>query len=76
MSREHAMAIWQAAVDAVRPEPLVKHQHLLIKTVHGVKGETHHTTILFVPEVPAAECPSEAWWEDDEPVRVAVIGKA
>ena len=23
MSREHALAIWQAAVDAVRPEPLV-----------------------------------------------------
>ena len=24
MSREHALAIWQAAVDAVRPEPLVE----------------------------------------------------
>lgn len=24
MSREHALAIWQAAVDAVRPEPLVR----------------------------------------------------
>src|SRR5438045_1865470 len=24
MSREHALAIWRAAVDAVRPEPLVE----------------------------------------------------
>jgi hydroxypyruvate reductase/glycerate 2-kinase len=39
MSREHALAIWQAAVDAVRPEPLVE---------AAVRAET---AILAAPRV-------------------------
>lgn len=36
------------------------------QTVHAVKGETHETTILVVPEPRRdADCPSEAWWSND-----------
>ncbi len=36
------------------------------RTVHAVKGETHHTTILYVPK-PAGKrkCVSDSWWSND-----------
>jgi len=50
---------------------------LVFSTVHGVKGETHHTTVLFVPVVSEAKCPSVVWWAGDtggrEEGRVAFV---
>ncbi len=38
-----------------------------IMTVHGVKGETHDTTIFVCPEAPKADrCPSAIWWSNNE----------
>ena len=50
-------------------------------TIHGVKGETHESTLLVVAPVPvrraAKDCPSIAWWPnggaDDEERRVAYV---
>jgi len=40
---------------------------LSASTVHAVKGETHHTTILFVPAPDRYNiCPSEIWWSEEE----------
>jgi len=36
-----------------------------IETVHAVKGETHHTTMLFVPPTTQEKCISAAWWSSD-----------
>lgn len=46
-----------AEVDAAFPCP--------VQTVHGVKGETHHCTILVCPPTTAQYCPSKRWWSDD-----------
>lgn len=41
--------------------------NLLASTVHAVKGETHDTTILFVPRPDRYNpCPSGIWWSDEE----------
>lgn len=37
-----------------------------IKTVHGVKGETHDVTIFVCPDTGAQYCPSAVWWSKDE----------
>ena len=38
-----------------------------IKTVHGVKGETHDATILVCPDAKRADhCPSTVWWSGNE----------
>lgn len=37
-----------------------------VKTVHGVKGETHDVTIFFVPKQTGRRpCVSDAWWSSD-----------
>lgn len=34
-----------------------------IQTVHAVKGETHNTTLLYIPEArDEKSCPSNVWW--------------
>jgi superfamily I DNA/RNA helicase len=38
---------------------------LSIQTVHAVKGETHHTTVLYVPKLQANRCPSVVWWSSE-----------
>ena len=49
-----------------------------VQTVHAVKGETHDTTILYVPR-PKSEktCPSRVWWssmpEGREERRIAFV---
>jgi len=36
-------------------------------TVHSVKGETHDTTVLFVPAPDRFNpCPSEIWWSEED----------
>jgi DNA helicase-2/ATP-dependent DNA helicase PcrA len=41
--------------------------NLMASTVHAVKGETHDTTILFVPRPDRHNpCPSGIWWSDEE----------
>ena len=41
--------------------------NLSASTVHAVKGETHHTTILYVSRPDRHNpCPSEIWWSDEE----------
>jgi DNA helicase-2/ATP-dependent DNA helicase PcrA len=53
--------------------------HLLdVDTVHAIKGQTHQTTILFVPHAPnAPECISAVWWsnnpDEGEERRVAYV---
>lgn len=47
-------------------------------TVHAVKGETHDTTIFYVPEARNnRECPSVSWWSGDaqnaEEKRIAYV---
>lgn len=38
-----------------------------VRTVHGVKGETHDTTILYVPPAQGSRrCVSETWWSSDQ----------
>ena len=40
---------------------------LSASTVHAVKGETHQTTILYVPRPDRHNpCPSGIWWSDEE----------
>jgi hypothetical protein len=50
---------------------------LVFSTVHGVKGETHHTTVLFVPDLDDRRCPSAVWWSDEptgrEETRIAFV---
>lgn len=51
---------------------------LPIQTVHAVKGETHHTTILYVPKPKTLQsCPSQMWWSvtpgDQEERRIAFV---
>lgn len=37
-----------------------------IQTVHAVKGETHSTTLLYIPEAKNEKtCPSAVWWSSD-----------
>ena len=53
-------------------------QQLEIKTVHGAKGETHHTTIYYVPKPRRDDaCPSALWWcgstEAEEERRIAFV---
>ena len=36
-----------------------------IQTIHAVKGETHHTTVLYVPKPQSTRCPSIVWWSSD-----------
>jgi DNA helicase-2/ATP-dependent DNA helicase PcrA len=39
---------------------------VLVQTVHAIKGETHHTTIYFVPGArKKKDCPSRTWWSKD-----------
>lgn len=47
-------------------------------TIHGVKGETHERTLLFVPPRRRSDrCPSQQWWptgsEESEERRVAFV---
>jgi DNA helicase II / ATP-dependent DNA helicase PcrA len=49
-----------------------------VQTVHAVKGETHHTTIFYVPRPKSeAACPSRVWWsnvpEGREERRIAFV---
>jgi len=49
-----------------------------IQTVHAVKGETHHTTVLYVPKPKNLQsCPSQIWWSaassDQEERRIAFV---
>jgi DNA helicase-2/ATP-dependent DNA helicase PcrA len=38
-----------------------------VLTVHGVKGETHATTIFVCPDTTRADrCPSAVWWSSNE----------
>jgi len=40
---------------------------LMAATVHSVKGETHDSTILFVPAPGRFNpCPSEIWWSEED----------
>jgi len=41
-----------------------------VRTVHGVKGETHDLTLVVCPD-PANKktCPSQVWWSSDEKCR-------
>lgn len=49
-------------------------QRLQCTTVHTAKGQTHETTIFFVPELPETQCPSKEWWEaDSEERRIAYV---
>jgi ATP-dependent DNA helicase UvrD/PcrA len=36
-----------------------------IQTIHAAKGETHHTTVLYVPRQQSNRCPSILWWSSD-----------
>ncbi len=47
-------------------------------TVHGVKGETHDTTVLIIPDPKRIDrCPSAVWWStsstDQEEKRLAYV---
>ena len=55
----------------VRPVvPLAHAARVPVKTVHGVKGETHDVTIFFVPNPTRRRlCVSEAWWSSDESLK-------
>ncbi len=48
-----------------------------ITTIHGVKGETHDVTVLFVPKTNKDQCPATTWWpacpEQKEERRVAFV---
>lgn len=47
--------------------PLAYAARVPVKTVHGVKGETHDVTIFFVPKPTGKRrCISDAWWSGDE----------
>lgn len=51
---------------------------IAVQTVHGVKGETHDTTIFVCPPVSRMEhCPSQLWWsssdKDREEKRIAYV---
>ena len=52
--------------------------NLSASTIHAVKEETHHTTILFVPRPDRYNpCPSGIWWSDEaqhaEEKRIAYV---
>jgi DNA helicase-2/ATP-dependent DNA helicase PcrA len=60
--------------------PRVSHvnEQVQVKTVHGAKGETHHTTIYYVSQPRRRDaCPSELWWstsqESEEERRIAFV---
>lgn len=55
----------------VRPAvPLAYAARVPVKTVHGVKGETHDVTIFFVPRPTGKRrCISDAWWSGDESLK-------
>jgi hypothetical protein len=65
------------------PRPLAEERRsdvagsLEIQTVHATKGETHHTTIYYVPKAAQNQCPSKVWWpdgdEDGEERRIAFV---
>lgn len=55
-------------------EVATERRSLPCSTVHGAKGQTHKTTIFFVPEKRADRCPSVQWWiEDSEERRIAYV---
>jgi DNA helicase II / ATP-dependent DNA helicase PcrA len=66
-----------------QPPPLARREAdevdgaLAIQTVHATKGETHHTTLFFIPKRQMKQCPSATWWpgsdEDSEERRVAFV---
>jgi DNA helicase-2/ATP-dependent DNA helicase PcrA len=37
-----------------------------VRTVHGVKGETHDATIFVCPPAVEKACPSTVWWSGEE----------
>jgi len=48
------------------PVPTTQAAHTPVRTVHGVKGETHDVTVFFVPPASRGRpCVSETWWSDD-----------
>lgn len=59
------------------PQRLERGREFAVQTVHGVKGETHDTTILYVPRPrTASQCPSNLWWRgsgDSEERRIAFV---
>ncbi len=44
-----------------------------ITTVHGAKGETHHTTVYYAPKSGPKKCPSVQWWPDGEERRITFV---
>jgi DNA helicase-2/ATP-dependent DNA helicase PcrA len=52
-------------IDYVMPRTGVVASDISIQTVHAVKGETHHTTVLYVPRLQANRCPSVVWWSSE-----------
>ncbi|MBI2265266.1 MAG: hypothetical protein HYU64_08855 [Armatimonadetes bacterium] len=48
-----------------------------ITTIHGVKGETHDVTVLYVPKTGVEQCPAATWWpakpDHKEERRVAFV---
>ena len=45
----------------------------VITTVHGAKGETHATTVVFIPKSGPTKCPSAQWWDGGEEQRIAFV---
>lgn len=51
--------------DYVMPRSRVAVPDMTIQTVHAVKGETHHTTALYVPKPQPNRCRSAVWWSNE-----------
>jgi len=60
---EKSCAIYLPQDDQSRLVPI----DVPVKTVHGVKGETHDVTIFVCPDTRDKRyCPSTVWWSEDE----------
>ena len=72
---------WERASADFLPKAVGDHQavdQVPVQTVHGVKGETHDTTVVVCPPIAtAAHCPSVIWWSsaerDREEKRIAYV---
>lgn len=58
-----------------KPERGARQTKATVSTVHGAKGETHDTSVYYVPKVNQNRCPSREWWTESgsEERRIAFV---